>query len=365
MNSINLDDNTDILAEIQEEYELIQKRIRENEGLLKQSTAEVEKWEQENVRANYQWKQIDDNFDTVPRPDIRVAHDTLLEAKSRLLTMRGQLEKLQQSQEELKHYLGIFERLLQALNLDGLQLQSSGGSASTTPRATLSSAGETLIRIVQAQEDERQILAKNLHDGPAQSLTNFILQAEVCQRLFNRDPDRASVELNNLKAAASSSFQKVRDFIFDLRPMMLDDLGLIPTLRRYTESIAQKHDSLTIDFSFTGEEQAQIPQHTEVMMFRSIQMILNLGRTYLSAQNIRIQVDVGVEEVRGRIEDDGKGFDPEVDLDPTQGDTNVQSLNGLRDRIELVGGELDIYSAVDEGSRFVIRLPIFEQEPQF
>jgi nitrate/nitrite-specific signal transduction histidine kinase len=60
-----------------------------------------------------------------------------------------------------------------------------------------------------------------MHDGPAQSLTNFILQAEICQRLFDRNPDRAAEELNNLKTVASGTFQKIRDFIFDLRPMML------------------------------------------------------------------------------------------------------------------------------------------------
>ena len=82
-----------------------------------------------------------------------------------------------------------------------------------------------------------------MHDGPAQSLTNFILQAEICQRFFDRNPDKAAEELENLKNDASMTFQKVRDFIFDLRPMMLDDLGVVPTVRRYTESFRRKTTS--------------------------------------------------------------------------------------------------------------------------
>jgi two-component system sensor histidine kinase DegS len=81
-----------------------------------------------------------------------------------------------------------------------------------------------------------------MHDGPAQSLTNLILQAEICERLFDSDPVRARAELGNLKDAVTSNFQKVREFIFDLRPMMLDDLGLNPTLRRYVQEFEAKAD---------------------------------------------------------------------------------------------------------------------------
>ena len=81
------------------------------------------------------------------------------------------------------------------------------------------SRGEVdIVGIINAQEEERKRLSRVMHDGPAQSLTNFILQAEICQRLFDRDPDRAAVELDNLKTNASRTFQKIRDFIFDLTP---------------------------------------------------------------------------------------------------------------------------------------------------
>ena len=88
----------------------------------------------------------------------------------------------------------MLERVLQ--RLQGFNIPGAGPSTSSQDRTPLSLAGQQIIRIVQAQEDERQTLANQLHDGPAQSLTNFILQAEVCERLFNRDPDRASVELH-------------------------------------------------------------------------------------------------------------------------------------------------------------------------
>src|SRR5438105_10908037 len=126
-----------------------------------------------------------------------------------------------------------------------------------------------------------------MHDGPAQSLTNFILQAEICQRLLDRNPDRANKELGNLKTAASTTFQKVRDFIFDLRPMMLDDLGLAPTVRRYVDAFAEK-SNIETRLSIIGEERRRMESHTEVMMFRSVQELLGYARDNANAAKVEI-----------------------------------------------------------------------------
>lgn len=355
-------DDNGVLGEVQTELDALKLRLRESRTTIEQNAAEVKRLEDEYARAKNQLARVHASFDTVPRPDIKVAYDTLLDTQGRLMSMRGQLEKLRAGQEQLEYFATLLEGVVELLESQGPAMLSSHAGITAAPRPKLSATGETIIRIVQAQEDERQLMAKNLHDGPAQSLTNFILQAEVCQRLFDRDPDRASVELNNLKTAASASFQKVRDFIFDLRPMMLDDLGLVPTLRRYTENFRQKYE-VTVDFNSTGEER-RIPKHTEVMMFRSIQSLLGITRDYLGAKNIKIQLDMGSEIISARMEDDGKGFDPEVALDHRRGDSNVQGLNAVRERVELVGGEVDIYSAPGEGSRFQIVLPIYEEEPE-
>jgi two-component system sensor histidine kinase DegS len=353
---------TDLIAEIEEEYNSIQRRLRENQQYVEQSTLEVERWQTKNVAISSQLKRIQDSFDTVPRQDIKVAYEDALDAKQRLLTMRSQLEKLQEGQAQLEHYSQLLERLLEQLR--GIHLPSGGSGGSSEPAGfRLSQAGQTFVRIIDAQEEERQRLANSLHDGPAQSLTNFILQAEVCQRLFDRDPDRASNELGNLKTAASTTFQKIREFIFDLRPMMLDDLGLVPTMRRYAESFSQKSD-IKVTVNVIGEEQ-RLARHTEVMMFRSIQTIIGTVRDELKATKISIAINLESDPIKTTIEDDGQGFDPEVALDHQQGDSRLQALNSLRDRLELVGGDLYIFSAEGETSRFEITLPVYEIEPEF
>jgi two-component system sensor histidine kinase DegS len=94
--------------------------------------------------------------------------------------------------------------------------------------------------LVNAQETERQRLSRQMHDGPAQALSNFILQTEIAMRLMDVDAGQAREELNSLKASAMGTFQKVRNFIFELRPMMLDDLGLAPTIRRYADAFKEQ-----------------------------------------------------------------------------------------------------------------------------
>ncbi|HOQ38433.1 MAG TPA: histidine kinase, partial [Acetivibrio sp.] len=89
------------------------------------------------------------------------------------------------------------------------------------------------IRILKAQEEERQRVAREIHDGPAQSMSNIVLKAEICERLVDSDPDKAKDELRLLKAVVRDTLQDVRKIIYNLRPMSLDDLGLIPTLQRY------------------------------------------------------------------------------------------------------------------------------------
>lgn len=347
----------ELLLEFRNEYEKLKVRLAENRQLIEQSQLEVDRLREKNVAVSTQFRRIEANFDTVPRSDIKAAYEDAIDAKTRLLTMQGQLEKLKGNQEELQYFERLLGRLLSLV--EGIAPDRLPAPAAQAAAEVLSSDGsrlstQAIVRIVEAQEVERQRLARQMHDGPAQSLTNFILQAEICQRLFDRNPDRAGEELNNLKTAASATFQKVRDFIFDLRPMMLDDLGLVPTIRRYVEAYREK-TGIDTQLNILGDER-RFPSHIEVMMFRSIQEVMGNARDRLGAKSVNIVLDVGPEWLKASIENDGRGFDPdEIFFDDSHED--LLGLRTLRERIELVGGSIEVTSAEDDISRFVIMLP--------
>ncbi|MCU0512696.1 MAG: sensor histidine kinase [Anaerolineae bacterium] len=301
-------------------------------------------------------RNIKDNLDTVPREDIRDKYDEALEVRFRLATMRGQLEQNKGSYELLEQRQKLFADLLS--KVQGAASISSGG-----PDSAGGSEDETLdiIGIIRAQEDERLRLSRALHDGPAQSLTNFILQAEICQRLFDRNPEKAAEELGNLKTNASSAFQKVREFIFDLRPMMLDDLGVAPTVRRYVESFGDKNDIET-RLELLNESR-RLEKHREVLIFRSIQDAMTMARDYGAPTEISVRLDMSGDKVRMVIQDNGRGFDASGVLDGSRGDTGdarVQSLSILNGRIKLVKGNVEIKSSENEGTTLRMELPAGE-----
>ncbi len=340
----------ELLEEIRTEYDRIQLQLRELNSLIEHSQLEVDKLAQRNQAIATRLKQIEDNFDTVPRSDIKTTFEAAQDARQRLLTMRGQLEKLQSDRNNLQHFGEVLRRVLTLI--EGAEIVAPDQEPSTGSDGLSTS---TIIRIVEAQESERQRLARQMHDGPAQSLTNFILQAEICQRLFDKDPQRASEELNNLKAAASGTFQKVRDFIADLRPMMLDDLGLVPTVRRYVDGFQEK-TGITVELGIGGEER-RLEAHREVMVFRGVQELLANTRDHANASRVKLNLDMGHDSITVVVEDNGRAFNLEEILSRESEEAKATGLSTLRERLELVGGSMEVSSTEGEGSVVKIIIP--------
>ncbi|HSB89195.1 MAG TPA: sensor histidine kinase [Anaerolineales bacterium] len=312
--------------------------------LVEQSQGEVDKLVQRNASITGQLHMIQSNFDTVPREDIRNAYESAQDAQQRLFTMRGQLEKLQSDETHLKRYADLLARTLQLLE-GGPEIAIGGGPAGETK-------GSTVEQVIDAQEEERRKISRQIHDGPAQALSNFILQTEIALRLFDSDVEKAREELTNLKSSAASTFSQVRDYIFDLRPMMLDDLGLVPTVRRYTEAIKDK-TGLALTLVVTGTERRLEP-HREVLVFRAIQELLGNVREYAQATQVKVTVDLDDRQIRAAVEDNGRGFDP-AGLQPKDGEGRGLLL--LRNRIEQAGGTIDFDTAPGKGARISLTVP--------
>ncbi|MEE9217324.1 MAG: histidine kinase [Anaerolineales bacterium] len=328
-----------------EELEQVRKEHKEIGMLVEQSQGEVEKLAQRNASIAATLKQIESNFDTIPREDIRNTYEAAQDAQQRLFTMRGQLEKLESDQETLQRYAEFIQSTLNLLE----------GRSHDEVSEIDSGQGTVIEQIIDAQEEERRKISRQIHDGPAQSLSNFILQAEIAMRLFDTDQDKAREELNNLKAAANSTFSHIRDYIFDLRPMMLDDLGIVPTIRRYAEAFKEK-TGLDLNVVVTGTER-RLESHREVLIFRTVQALLQNVRDYAQATQVKVMVDLDDSQVRATVEDNGKGFDAESAMEE-QGAAHGLRVN--KDRLEQVGGSFEIESQPGEGTRVTFSVPVEE-----
>jgi two-component system sensor histidine kinase DegS len=328
----------DIASEINE----TERALREIKLMMDQSQGELSKLAQRNTAINTHLQQVQNQIAKLPPDEIKMAYDSALDAQQRLLVMRGQLEKLQNDKMHLEKYKIV-------LDIAGSHPKSSDDS--TAPVAGPGKSPRAGIEmIVNAQEAERQRLSRQMHDGPAQALSNFILQTEIAMRLLDVDPLQAKEELGSLKASAMGTFQKVRNFIFELRPMMLDDLGLTPTIKKYVDAFKEQ-TGLELSLNVTGTERRLQP-YLEVMLFRAIQELLGNAARHSQASTIKLQIDMGNEMVRVTVDDNGKGFSPEL---ITEG--NSLGLKLIRERTEMLGGNFEADSAAGKGSRITFSVP--------
>lgn len=326
--------------DIQAELDETDKALREITLMIEQSQGEVAKLSQRNAAITSHLQQVQNQIDKVPPQEIRGAYDSALDAQQRLLVMRGQLEKLQNEKSHLERFKTT---LAMARDAGATPVPTTSGLGGRNPLTSVE-------MLVNAQETERQRLSRQIHDGPAQALSNFILQTEIAMRLMDVDTTQAREELNNLKTSAMGTFQKVRNFIFELRPMMLDDLGLVPTVRRYCDAFKEQ-TGLDINVTVTGNERRLEP-YLEVMLFRAIQEVLGNAARHGQATLVKVNLDMGEDRVRVSIDDNGRGFDPE-----SLQQSNSLGLKLIRERSEMLGGILEVDSNPGKGTRVTFAVP--------
>jgi two-component system sensor histidine kinase DegS len=325
------------------ELEQARKQLKETITLIEQSQLEVSKIQQRNASISGHLQQVQAQLELATPADIRSAYDSALEAQQRLFIMRGQIDKLQSDQHHIEHYVNILDRISQTLESNDFSIRNGNNNQMDVAK--------TVEMIIQAQEAERGRLARKMHDGPAQALSNFILQTEIAMRLFDSDHAKAKEELVEVKTDASSTFQKVRDFIFDLRPMMLDDLGIMPTISRYIETFKEQ-SGIEVRLISTGVEQ-RFESYIEVMVFRAIQELLGNITLHSQATQVIVQVDSSPNGLRVSIEDNGKGF--EIDKVENKGG---MGLKVIRDRVQMLGGTFEVHSTPGQGAHILFQIPV-------
>jgi two-component system sensor histidine kinase DegS len=330
--------------DVKSELTETQRALRETTLMIEQSQGEVSKLTQRNAAISSHLKQVQNQIGDASLEEVRMAYDSALDALQRLFVMRGQLEKLQSDKAHMDKYLALLKLL------DGSGSSSSGGTNQAANKGPMA----TVEMLVNAQESERQRLSRQMHDGPAQALSNFILQTEIAMRLLEVDPAQARDELGNLKGAAMGTFQKVRNFIFELRPMMLDDLGLLPTIKRYADAVKEQ-SGIDVSVTISGNERRLEP-YLEVMVFRAVQELMGNVIRHSQGNQLKINLDLADDLIRVQVDDNGKGFDP----DSVQEGKSL-GLKLIRERVEMLGGSFEIDSAVGKGTRIIFSLPLREQ----
>ncbi len=211
---------------------------------------------------------------------------------------------------------------------------------------------ELLRKLISAQENERKRIARELHDDTTQSLAVLVMGLEAAASAVRSGA--GTPRFDEVKALAVRTLDEVHRIIRDLRPSVLDDLGLYSAVRWYAEStLGPRGVAVRCEIS---APRRRLPPEVETALFRVCQEALNNVARHAQAEKVLVQIEQQGEILRIDIEDDGRGFEP---APPAASDERPHfGLMGIRERVEILGGRLQVDSAPGQGTRLSIEVPL-------
>jgi two-component system sensor histidine kinase DegS len=330
-------------------------------GKIETVIVEGDELERKTNLARIRLAEVSKNFDTYDEPDIRKAYETANELQSSLLMIRQDERQLRQRRDELDRQLqGILEMIERAdhlvnqvnivLNYLTADLKDVG---SALENAKLKQ--NFTLKIIEAQEEERKRLSREIHDGPAQMLANVLLRTDLIDLAYHqKGQEAAQKEIKELKVMVRNALSEVRRIIYDLRPMALDDLGLVPTLRKYILTTEEYNPTCKINFQIYGEDQRLQP-NLEVAIFRLVQECLTNGTKHGKFSEAWVKIEWVKQKINIIVKDNGVGFDPNIVKEKSFG------LLGMRERVELLNGTMKIISFPGNGTTILFSIPTKEE----
>jgi len=256
-------DSPPLAARVTADADALERELAEIDMLVGQAKVEAGRHEAKRAQAAEKLVAPSAQADAKAVAD---AYAQLVTLTRRAVLMDAQVEVLEGKRKALARHRDALRSLAAAL--EGGEPPEAGADAS--PDAGQAGGGSlppSLSRVVlAAQEDLRREIARSLHDGPAQSLTNIVLQSQILERILERDPSQAKAELRLLAAMVQQTLDATKNFIFDVRPMVLDDLGLVPTLRRATRDRGRRAH-VPVEFDSLGQDR-RLPMEVESTLFR-------------------------------------------------------------------------------------------------
>lgn len=201
----------------------------------------------------------------------------------------------------------------------------------------------------QAALEERQHLARELHDSVSQALYGILLGTNAAQRQIESDPTSAASALTYVEGLAQAGIAEMRALIFELRPESLEQEGLGGALTKQLDALEARHD---LETSVEIEGEPKLPLATKQVIYRVAQEAFHNTVKHARASRVTLRLDWDAQEVRLEVEDDGQGFDPSQEFPGHLG------LRSMRERVERLGGFLQIHSSPGGGTRVSVTIPI-------
>lgn len=339
--------------------------LTELENIKDQVTETIDRYDKLEIQARQargKLAEVSKHFHRFSEEDIRSAYE-------RANSIQVEMSIIHETEKQLRARRNDIERRVQSLKETNEKADMLGSQVSVVLNyltGDLKKMGELIedakekqafgLRIIEAQEEERKRLSREIHDGPAQLLAHVLLGYEIVERVHQtQDPEATAREIAKFRNIVRNALVEVRRIIYDLRPMTLDDLGLIPTLQRYVKRLEEQYNGIIIDFKVIGKEY-RLPSDMEVALFRLTQEAVQNACKHAKATEIKVSIECRANKIILLIKDDGQGFDPQKKSDKSFG------LIGMKERVELLEGSIKVSSEINKGTQIFIQIPIHKEE---
>lgn len=339
-------------------FEEMQQELAYVREEISDAIAESDLLERNTQLAKQRLVHVSQAFDQFTEEQIRSAYEVANELQVNLSVCRAREKQLREKRDDLERRLrGLSDTIERAdhivtqVNVVLNYLTSDLKNVSKAlEQAKIKQDFST--RIIMAQEEERKRISREIHDGPAQMMAHVLMRSDIVERTYrDKGIDQALEELKALKVNVRNALSEVRRIIYDLRPMALDDLGIVPTLKKYLSTVEEYNKGVHIHFQTIGQD-CRLPTDTEVSVFRLVQESVNNAIKHANATDIWVKLEWRKESINFIVKDNGKGFD-------TNNMTKNQSFGiiGMQERLDLLEGTMNIKSEINQGTTYLFQVP--------
>jgi signal transduction histidine kinase len=217
-------------------------------------------------------------------------------------------------------------------------------------------------RLVAVEEDARKKLARDLHDGPTQTIAAIAMRLNYIRLLTQQEPDKAAGELKQLEDLARRTTKEIRQMLFTLRPLILETQGLVAAIKQYILKLSETN-SLNVHLDTEDDVDMYMDKETQGALFYIIEEALSNARKHAEADQVWIRIFKRGMSIRVEVEDNGKGFDV-ASVEEKYAERSSLGMLNLRERAALVGGKTVIQSAPGEGTTISVNVPLQEKEEE-
>ncbi|WP_096202418.1 sensor histidine kinase [Bacillus sp. FJAT-45350] len=340
-----------------QEHQRLQKELQDIRIKVAEIIEKTDKTELHARFARNRLAEVSKHFAKFSNEEVRQAYEHANEYQVQLAVLQQEEKQLRDRRDQIERRLvAISDTIERAENLAGqmsvvFNFLSGDLQQVTEALEDAKEKQEFGLKIIKAQEEERKRLSREIHDGPAQMMANVLLRSELVERIYqDQGIDEALNEIRDLRKMVKSSLAEVRRIIYDLRPMALDDLGLIPTLSKYLKNF-EEHTKMTISFKNLGKER-RLSQELEIALFRLVQEAVQNCYKHANPKTVHVKIEIKPTKVIIIVKDDGKGFDMNEKKEGSFG------IMGMKERVNMLKGEMRLESAINVGTTVIIGVPI-------